>query len=57
MLLTRKIKKPDLLPNLLERKEVNSYLSDLNKYKITLLSTPAGYGKTTALNYFLIEMQ
>lgn len=52
MLLTRKIKKPDLLPNLLEMKEVNSYLSDLNKYKITLLSTPAGYGKTTALNLF-----
>ena len=53
MLLTRKIRKPELPPRLIIRDKANQYLLNFDKYKLTLLSAPAGYGKTTTLNSFL----
>ncbi len=53
MLLTRKIRKPELPSRLITRDKANQYLLNFEKYRITLLSAPAGYGKTTTLNSFL----
>jgi LuxR family maltose regulon positive regulatory protein len=52
-LLTTKLYIPPLRPNLVPRPRLNQRLSDRVGHKLTLVSAPAGFGKTTLLSAWI----
>ena len=54
-LLESRLSPPRLPLDLVARPQLFSRLNDWHAYKLTLLSAPAGYGKTTLVNFWLAQ--
>ena len=54
-LIKTKLRVPDVGQNIITRKRLDATLRSSDRYKLTLISAPAGYGKTTAAASYLLK--
>jgi LuxR family maltose regulon positive regulatory protein len=57
LLLSSKLAPPNLLPEQIERKSLLDRLKAWQSYRLTLITAPTGYGKSTLISQFVREIE